>query len=500
MAFSFGGGYASIQTEKNPLTYFTIVAYDVNKSNLLSDIPKKEYFKDIYEKEDNFFDLTYLKKIITQIENIGFSSTITLDKKHKENVGIITFYLDGFKFAIDKLFSENISLYSEKKFQINIRNPIDPLNDFNLINMKLYQMSHDIRKYDVKFQHQNYTLAVECARLVSWYNHILDMIKNKYYLRKQFNKNRFLKFRTLKSYSIGSPSLEEYYSYYVGNSSMSFIENDKEINVELEIGKKINLCFICKVCSGVLIDDEIICVNKNKSNPLGTIIELNKQVCKPCYKKSYFNICKLKPQCNGYDEVCKDTNLINNICNIEYCIYFTIFDNIIKVGISEQNRIIKRLLEQGAYDALIYYPINNLPNAWDIEQKIVKYMNKYIEKFKLFGITSIKKEVSNKIKSNSIVKIINGDVNAVTRDLIYDKLREMMSEYPFEYHIMHKNIYLKKNWIYLNNLDVKNITYFEPENNVVFEGTINGIFGGYILIQDKLINITRLLGRVTIAL
>jgi len=257
MDLFFGGAYANIQTRKNPLTYFTIVAFNKKYLELFKNIPKKEYFKSIFEGENNFFNLTNLKKHITQIENYGCSSTITLNKDYKENVGTNIFYLDGLKLAIEKLFSENVNLTPYNTNLINIRIPVDPLDDFKPINIKLIQASHDISKYNIKFQHKNYSVDVECARLVSWYAHVTDMIKNEYYLTKQFKTNKFLEFRVLKSYSIESPPLEEYYSYYIGNPYLSFSGKGGQLDIEIEIGKKIRLCFICKVCSGILKQDKI---------------------------------------------------------------------------------------------------------------------------------------------------------------------------------------------------------------------------------------------------
>ncbi|MBI3190926.1 DUF2797 domain-containing protein [archaeon] len=92
--------------------------------------------------------------------------------------------------------------------------------------------------------------------------------------------------------------------------------------------------------------------------------------CNECKLNDDFFMCM---KCDG--SVCMNEKLRNNCIENKFFVYLAAFDSVIKVGISQQFRLIERLIEQGADFGAKIAAVKDGKEVRVIEQEISSYLN-----------------------------------------------------------------------------------------------------------------------------
>ena len=127
------------------------------------------------------------------------------------------------------------------------------------------------------------------------------------------------------------------------------------------LGRKISLKIGKKKCIGSFV--------KGNHNPCTNYLETNDSFCGSCAIADDYNMCI---RCTG--DKCINEKQRNSCKKNSYFIYLAAFDNVLKVGISLDRRIMERLIEQGADMGAKIAKIQDGMKVRQVEQQVKNYL------------------------------------------------------------------------------------------------------------------------------
>lgn len=241
--------------------------------------------------------------------------------------------------------------------------------------------------------------------------------------------------------------------------------DSKEV-VRVPIDKNTNINF--------RIDENRYCIGYPNENDEIVPCDSHKKVskgfqCGGCIKKDKLLGCVF----------CKGTECVNkgawNYCQSnEHVIYLAVYTkDYIKVGTSNKNRVLSRLLEQGAQMAMIVGTLKDQMEAKLYEEKISKDFN-------------ISQRTSKKILLESILKRIDKDKSRTNLSLLLEGIRQKYDRIDYSGEIIN---------LFEPSLNDTNLNEIKPNELSGIKGQISYVQGRYWVIGNNLINARDLLGR-----
>lgn len=183
--------------------------------------------------------------------------------------------------------------------------------------------------------------------------------------------------------------------------------------------------------------------------------------CYPCFQNApETEDCVLRPElCQAHNGIARDMEFATNHCLIEHFVYISLTSNI-KVGVTRHHQVPTRWIDQGATQAMIIAKTPNRYTAGIIEVGLKKYMaDKTNWRNMLTGKTTTIKSLSETKKE--ILPIIS----AKFHDYLVDKNEVTSIQFPL--HAVPEKV-----------------SSVNLEKNPLIEGTLTGIKGQYIILDN----------------
>lgn len=213
-----------------------------------------------------------------------------------------------------------------------------------------------------------------------------------------------------------------------------------DTNIRLKVGEK--------KCVGYFINSKRNLCPTEKKLVKGTI-------CDSCKELDQYYKCI---ECSG---ICINEKNRDNCKETTFYMYFTTFNSMLKVGISQEHRFFERMIEQGAELGVKFSRIKDGLEARIIEQKVKKLLG-----------------CEDRIYGDMKERNIFGDPNSVVIK-IRDALKNLQQN---NYTMINTEIYDFRKYYRLNNVTAipKNM---EIETGSVIEGTVVAAKGNIIIIE-----------------
>jgi hypothetical protein len=250
-----------------------------------------------------------------------------------------------------------------------------------------------------------------------------------------------------------------YYLHY----ATYVVEKSKVLSTDLRTSTESLNCLIGKKLS-FYFSGEIRCVNCGRK----TKKSFNQGSCYPCFIGLAKNdMCILRPStCHFEDGTCREPDWGKSNCFKEHHLYLANTSGV-KVGITKENPITNRWIDQGAVAAVALYRLSNRKDAGLIEAEISKYMadktswqKMLFSKPEEMDLLEISNTVDTKVKDSGLF-------NGLT---ILPDRKVITIRYPVE------------------SIPLKKVSY-SVKDKLQIEDTLVGIKGQYLLFANGVINL-----------
>lgn len=481
------------------------LAFDSGDEQNLSSIKTKEgLFPDPNKLPE--FDLSRLENELTRYRKyvesyrvVNLEKPMTVDDKGSETPER---YLDGYLETINAILSSNLMILSEGIKICYVHVPIYEDGKIMPIQKSLLT-SHPIFKYPLVFQSKNnFNKLMHLARLFATY----EYLKRRRGLRRYINgyvKHTSLDLLQITRILWRSPNVQHYTGYFVGYPDIIVRTWKESKKIPLVPGQEMKIFPIARFCLG--ITDELkneSCIQSSTKRPFGSVITSKQfERCSSCRKKSLHIRCLYQhPKCDGSQVLCGNSSFAGNVCNGNFSIYLSIFNDVLKVGRCILSRTIGRLLEQSAFDGLIYYPINSIDAAHNIERKVATYLRNKVRHLNAYGIGRVSRTVKTKERFEH-VRLLSNKAKSNERQYAYHGIKQLLQktnspEIRSLIALESRKIDLAQNWCIDENLEMNQTELVKETQFKRIEGKIEGIVGSFVFVGKKAYALNSLQGFV----
>lgn len=484
---------------------FVGLAFDSDDGKNLASIRTKE---DLFPDPNKLptFDLSLLENELAKFRKYVVSYRVVNSEKPKSNNGIPLLtskrFLDGYLETIYAILSSDLLISFEEMKCCYVHVPIK--RDGEPITLqKSLKSSHPVFKYPLVFQSKNnFNKYMHFARLSATYE----------YLKRRRIRRRFV-YDYVRSANTNllritrlhwkSPYVQHYTGSFVGYPDILVRTRTECHKIPLIPGEEIQIFPIARFCQG--ITDKFrneFCMQTDNKKPFGAMVTNKKfERCASCRKRSVPVRCLFQhPKCDGSQVLCGNNDFAGNVCNGNFTVYLTIFNDILKVGRSILSRTIGRLLEQSALDALVFYPINSINAAHSIERAIAIYLRRRVKHLKAYGIRRVVTTVKTKDRFEH-VKFSSKRIRSANREYAYDAMRRLLEranhhEIRSLFSLEPRRIDLSQNWFVDETLEIDQTDLIEEPQFERIHGRLDGIVGSFIFLNKKAYALNNLQGFV----
>lgn len=504
MTYTLGVSFSNVQMSFGLPMYFVAVAVESSRKLALREVKTKDEFQEDPEYKKNPFDLTEVEKEISRFQNLIIRSKLVRFGKRDRNKADddISFFLNGYLRCIESTKSSNLRLSSEEPEGCFLHIPVDREGKELAIEGWKY-VNHPLFKYNIKFQRKGECERIlELARLRAWYENFNMVRRKSPFLNKYLTSNSDFRFLQIRKLVWNSPPIESYPNSFVGYPRMIIQTRQGMEDILISPGTHLRFFPFSRACSGVENGlDEPTCLGKSQKKPFGTLLSGGtSEQCKTCSEASRGVKCLFqKPECDGKKMSCKNRGFVSRVCHSDSCIYVTIYNDKVKVGRSLKSRIVGRLIEQCAYDGLVFYPVPWLPFADYLEEKLVELLNENKSGFQTQEVSRATERIPSEDRYSSIVSLRNGDPHQ--RDKLYDEIVELLNslkcpEANYISNLENRKVNLKRNWKVCDPLDLKTDSLVDDFQFKKVEGEVTGVVGSFIILDEEVYDTTKMEGYV----
>lgn len=196
----------------------------------------------------------------------------------------------------------------------------------------------------------------------------------------------------------------------------------------------------------------------------------NQGYCFPCLQSlAECDTCIIKPELCHYDEgTCRDNEFGDSHCNIKHTIYLSLTSGA-KIGITRSYNEMTRWVDQGAVKALKIAEVDRRKDAGLIEIEIAKSVK---------DKTNWRNMLKNEYEDVDLYEL-RDQLFEEYEDIIADVAVEGAKEQKFEYPVLEYPTKVKS---------------FNFDKNPLVEGTLQGIKGQYLILDEGVINLRKFAG------
>jgi len=495
MPYILGASFSNVQHSFNLPTYFVAVAIESTRKCMLDNIKTKEEFQEDPEYKRNLFDLSNVENEINRFNDFVIKSkVIKLSKRDKKKAGNdLLFIFDGFLRAIQSVKSSDLRVASEEFEKCFLHIPLNPEGK-ELMVEDLEYFRHPLSKYKIKFQRKpEFYKILELARLCVWFENLNMVRRKRPFINKQITDSHDIEFFQIRKLVWNSPPIESYPNSFVGYPRMVVKTKHDMKDLLIHPNKYLDIFPISPACSGQGRGLDVPeCVRASSKEPFGAILLNGKfEKCKFCAENMKGTLCLFqKSRCDGKEMRCGDRAFVSGVCHADFCIYVTLYNNKVKVGRSIESRIIGRLIEQCAFDALVFYPVPWLPFADYLEEKLVDVLRDNISDFKAKEVSRFTEKITSEERYKNIMLLYKNADAQKGRDVVYNRIVEVLKsldnpEATYILSLEQRRVNLKKNWRVSDemNLDLNNFVHEFRFKRI--KGNVTGVIGSFVLVNDK---------------
>jgi hypothetical protein len=290
-----------------------------------------------------------------------------------------------------------------------------------------------------------------------------------------------------------SQRIETFADNFVGYPLLLVRRNGKVDTETIEPGETSVSCVpVAKYCvgPGAGYDEPIApCLQATARSPYGPPLGDGFEKCARCGKNDIMSLLVKGTRKTRLLEYL-EAGLAERIILGTYAIYATRFGNIVKIGRARETRVVSRLIEQSASDALVYYPIQSLETAATLENKLAAFLKGRL------GNLEVRTSVRSEAKVAHITEVSSQGIRY--HDL-YDKINEIirLSTDPQIRHltlIEHRVVTLTENWVLPRAFKVTQILGIVPFERL--QCKVTGYAGSLLITDNGLLDWDRLNGYV----
>jgi len=385
--------------------------------------------------------------------------------------------------------------------------------DSCLLKLPSDEHGHEMEEVDAKtkFQSTFYDFPIvlrgrktsegilDLARLFARYEYMKLRRSSPRFINLVISHNRDKTLQILRL-TWNSPSIETYADNFVGYPKLLV---RKQGRVEAQIvkpGDELSFIPIAKYCVGPSagIDEPIApCLLTNAKRPYGAFMEDNRfERCNKCGGEN-------DPLGLLYRRRGKGNSILNllepgvaeHILLGTYAIYVTQFSGAIKVGRTLKSRAVARLIEQSASDALVFYPIQTLEMADNLEKALIDYLRD--RKGSLKGL-EVGGSIRREKKLEHAVKLFSRD-RILAHEEVYDNIIDLVKsandpQIKCLALLEDRIVDLTENWILPEHLVRCKI--FDDFQFKQIKGQVNGYLGSLLVVADTVVDMDSLAGHV----
>lgn len=511
MGYTLALSFSNIQFGYGQPLIIVGIAFKTNQLPNLSSLHTKENLFPNNPYDLPKFNLSILESELKIHEESVLESQVVEIKKPRGYQGdteeILKLFLDGYLKTINKIISSNILIASEGIDICFLHEPITRDGEEIPLQATLFSSHKLYSKYKLISQNKkNFCRIMHLARLFAT-NEYLKKRRNVTCFLREYTEVHENKLRQVARVLWKSPNIQNFADSFVGYPELLFRTNLHAEKIPLIVGKSLNIYPIGYSCFGIANERNDFrskissCCQTSKALPFGKILSNKKrfELCRYCSKKTDIIYClSTKPKCDGSQIPCGNDFFAGNICNGNFSIYISIFGNAIKVGRSILSRTVGRLLEQAAFDGLVFYPVNSLQRAHYLENELAKVLNSKIQNLKAFGFEKVKTSITAKERFEHIKSLLKqGDSKG--RKRIYDEVKQLLDDINIP-HIKallsseHLYVNFSRNWITEKSLEAEKVNLV---TDVLFEeikGKIEGVIGPFLFLNEKAYSLKNLQG------
>ena len=242
-------------------------------------------------------------------------------------------------------------------------------------------------------------------------------------------------------------------------------KNGKKDHIEL-MNSKISFILGEKKCTGY--------VKTNKIYSCNNFVAVKEKKCQDCMIKDYFYLCI---KCDG--SMCINEKRRDKCRKENYFIYLSVFDDIIKVGISQSFRLMERLVEQGADFGVKIFQISDGKTVRKMENQIMELL-----------------KITDRVSGIEKQKKFFGNPNTSMR-LIFNSIKNLQKS-PLKSHMTPVEIYDLRDYYNIMLLNSNPIP-LKIETGLELEGDVKAVKGNIMAINTSnglvSVNINEIIGR-----
>jgi hypothetical protein len=242
--------------------------------------------------------------------------------------------------------------------------------------------------------------------------------------------------------------------------------NDQPLALNPLLGKSIKLAYTGRISC-------IHCGRVTKKS-------FNQGYCYPCFTAlAQCDLCILRPEtCHYHKGTCREPGWAESHCLTSHIVYLAKSSGI-KVGITRQNQIPTRWIDQGAVQALPIFKVSSRHVSGLVEVIFAKHISDKTSWQQM--LKNNVEEIDLAMKRDELVETCKTELDGISQRFGIDALEFLADEQAVEFH-------------YPVNRYPDKVKSFNLDTNPEVSGILEGIKGQYLLLDSGVINLRKYSG------
>jgi hypothetical protein len=478
--------------------YFVGILIDSEKLESLESLPTKEFFQPSRDKLVEPFDLSAVTKAVNEYSGsavkIVWKEVQGLPDKPKQLAK--EEYISTSQAIIDQLEQTDLMIIASGISEIRVHNPFEGESQPEAIDLTGFMKLGDDKTITEK--RGNFSRITELARLMAWHQYLTSRRNVPTFVRSYLKLQHQPKMKHL--IQIGWPriGLGEYANSFIGFPEAMVKNGAAPTSHVLSPGSFVSLFPIAKCCVGPIdsLNSPDGCVKKGGTT-YGEVLPIDGSDirCSTCRS----SVDRLKLGLKAARKASKDkSSPVGKYSEDFYYVYVSLFGTRLKVGRARLSRGISRIMEQGAADALVFYPLTSFEQADEFESEVLKQLKSRKADLDAFEVTEISDRAYVADKIELIRQYYTGGGIGNRADFYKEvsrviTLSEMLA--PRTQLLQNRVLSFLDNWWLPNDSKFLNLTQL-PEYWQRIEGSLEGSVGSLLVVGGQLIDLEKLQGSI----
>jgi Protein of unknown function (DUF2797) len=366
--------------------YFVGILVDAGNLTSLEKIHTKEFFQPDRNHLTDPFNLAPLTNEVLEISGL-IKKTIWVDlpglSNKPKNVTREEF-LSTFQSIIDQLESGDLEVLASGIKEIRIHNPFETEVKPEIIDLTGFMKLGDEKTITEK--RGNFSPVTQLARLVAWHRYITSRRKVPEFVRTYMKSSQQAGLKHLVRLGWPKVGVDEYANSFLGFPEVIVRNGGTPSETILSPEATVSLFPVAKCCIGPIESSNahVGCL-KSGNLPYGEVLSIDESEVR-CYV-CRSAIDRLKFGLKGARKASNDKKApVGKYSEDFHYVYVSLFGRRLKVGRARLSRGVTRIMEQGAADALVFYPLTSFEQADEFESELVQQLKAHKAELAAFNV------------------------------------------------------------------------------------------------------------------